>query len=163
MYTLGGLMISADDDMRPYTLMEDSPESLGADEVCRGKLIKTGRNGYTRKSFDILTAFLDVLGKPVRQAPDNYERGELLMDSATDLETNASVDLSHENSLLLRRGPLADDATVKIAQTFRSGTNDIDALDFVEMFLADESQRSMDELNDVYVLVNFRPVVTKMN
>jgi hypothetical protein len=104
-----------------------------------------------------------VLGKPVRQAPDNYERGELLMDSATDLETNASVDLSHENSLLLRRGPLADDATVKIAQTFRSGTNDIDALDFVEMFLADESQRSMDELNDVYVLVNFRPVVTKMN
>jgi len=163
MYTLGGLMISADDDMRPYTLMEDSPESLGADEVCRGKLIKTGRNGYTRKSFDILTAFLDVLGKPVRQAPDNYERGELLMDSATDLETNASVDLSHENSLLLRRGPLADDATVKIAQTFRSGTNDIDALDFVEMFLADESQRSMDELNNVYVLVNFRPVVTKMN
>ena len=28
MYTLGGLMVSADDDMRPYTLMEHSPESL---------------------------------------------------------------------------------------------------------------------------------------
>jgi hypothetical protein len=40
-----------------------------------------------------LTAFSgsDVLGKPVQQVPDNYERGELLMDSATDLETNASV------------------------------------------------------------------------
>jgi hypothetical protein len=163
MYTLGGLMVSADDDMRPYTLMEDSPESLDADEICRGKLIKAGRNGYTRKSFDILTAFLDVLGKPVRQAPDNYERGELLVDSATDLETNASVKLSHENSLLLRRGPVAGDATVKMAQTFRSGTNDIDALDFVEMFLADASQKSLADLNDVYVLVNFRPAVTKMN
>jgi hypothetical protein len=163
MYTLGGLMVSADDDMRPYTLMEDSPESLEADEICRGKLVKAGRNGYTRKSFDILRAFLDVLGKPVGQVPENYERGELLMDSATDLETNASVDLAHENSLLLRRGALADDATVKMAQTFRSGTNDIDALDFVEMFLADESQRSLSDLNDVYVLVNFRPAVTKMN
>jgi len=163
MYTLGGLVVSSDDDMRPFTFMEDSPESLGADEVCRGKLIKAGSNGYTRKSFDILTAFLDVLGKPVEQVPDNYERGELLVDSATDLETNASVELSLENSLLLQRGFLADDATVKIAQTFRSGTNDIDALDFVEMFLADDSQTNLQDLNDVYVLVNFRPAVTKKN
>ena len=43
MYTLGGLMVSADDDMRPYTLMEHSPESLGPDEVCRGKLVKAGQ------------------------------------------------------------------------------------------------------------------------
>src|SRR5260370_3245500 len=50
-----------------------------------------------------------------------------------------------------------------MAQTFRSGTNDIDALDFVEMVLADESQRSLSDLNDVYVLVNFRPAVTKMD
>jgi hypothetical protein len=28
MYALGGLMVSADDDMRRYSLMEDSPESL---------------------------------------------------------------------------------------------------------------------------------------
>ncbi len=27
MYTLGGLLVSSDDDMRPYALMEDSPES----------------------------------------------------------------------------------------------------------------------------------------
>ena len=40
MYTLGGLMVSADDDMRPYALMEDSPESLGDEEVCRGKLLQ---------------------------------------------------------------------------------------------------------------------------
>jgi len=163
MYTLGGLLVSADDDMRPYTLMEDSPESLAEDEVSRGRLLKAGENGYTRKSFDILSAFLDVLGKPAGQVPDNYERGELLVDTAMDLETNATKGLARDNSLLLQRGPLPDDAVVKMAQTFRSGTNDIDAVDFVEMFLDDERQTDLEGLNDVYVLVNFRPAVTKKN
>jgi hypothetical protein len=163
MYTLGGLMVSADDDMRPYTLMEHSPESLGPDEVSRGRLHKAGENGYGKKSFDILTSFLDVLGKPVCQVPDNFEHGELLVDSAFDLETNSSIGGGRENSLLLQHGPLAHDAVVKIAQTFRSGTNDIDAVDYVDMFLDDEHQVNPDTLNDVYVLVNFRPVVTKKN
>jgi hypothetical protein len=44
-----------------------------------------------------------------------------------------------------------------MAQTFRSGTNDI------EMFLGDEGQTNPDDLNNLYVLVNFRPVVTKKN
>ena len=43
--------------MRPYALMENRPESLGSDEVCRGKLLKAGQNGYTRRSFDILKIF----------------------------------------------------------------------------------------------------------
>jgi hypothetical protein len=163
MYTLGGLLVSADDDMRPYTLMEHSPESLAADEVCRGRLLKAGQNGYTRKSFDILTSFLDVLGKPADQVPDNYERGEVLVDTAMDLETNATKGLARENSLLLQRGPVPNSAVVKIAQTFRSGTNDIDAIDYVEMFLDDAAQTNPDQLNDLYVLVNFRPVVTKKN
>jgi len=163
MYTLGGRMISADDDMRPYTLMEHSPESLAPAEVCRGRLIKSGQNGYGRKSFDILAAFSDVLGKPAGQVPDNYERGELLVDTAMDLETNATKGLARENSLLLERGPLSDDAIVKMAQTFRSGTNDLDAIDYVDMFLDDEGQTNLDDLNDVYVLVNFRPVLTKKN
>jgi hypothetical protein len=163
MYTLGGLMVSSDDDMRPYTLMEHSPESLAEDEVSRGRLHKVGRNGYTRKSFDILTSFLDVLGRPAGQVPDNYERGEVLVDSAMDLETNATKGLARENSLVLRRGPVADDAVVKMAQTFRSGTHDIDAIDFVEMFLDNAEQTNPDDLNDLYVLVNFRPVVTKLN
>ncbi len=50
-----------------------------------------------------------------------------------------------------------------MAQTFRSGTNDIDALDYVDMFLADEQQMSLDELTEMYVLVNFRPVLTNKN
>ncbi len=163
MYTLGGLMISSDDDMRPYALMEDSPESLVDDQVCRGRLYKVGEKGFTRKSFDILSSFLDVLGKPAGEAPANYERGELLVDDAMDLETNTTKGLATENSLILRRGPIADDAIVKMAQTYRSGTNDIDALDYVDMFLADEDQTSLDQLNDSYVLVNFRPVITKKN
>jgi hypothetical protein len=163
MYTLGAVLVSSDDDMRPYALMEDSPESLEADEISRGRLHKAGRNHIVHKSFDIIAAFKDVLGKPVSEIPENYDRGELLIDSAMDLETNATKGLTLENSLTLQHGLVPDTAVVKIAQTFRSGTNDIDAIDFVDMFLADERQTDPDALNDVYVLVNFRPVVTRSN
>jgi hypothetical protein len=163
MYTLGGRAISADDDMRPYALMENSVESLGEHEVCRGKLLKVGEQGYGAKSFDIVSAFLDVLGKRVEDVPPNYERGAHLVDTAMDLETNATKGLTRENSLVVERGPLPPDAVVKVAQTFRSGTHDMDAIDFVEMFLDDDQQIDPDELNEQYVLVNFRPVVTKKN
>jgi hypothetical protein len=163
MYTLGSLMVSADDDMRPWTLMEHTRESLNEGEVCRGRLHKAGQNGYSRKSFDIIAAFLDVLGKRVRDVPEHYVRGELLVDTAMELETNATKGLSRENSLLLEHGSIPDDAVVKMAQTFRSGTNDIDAVDFVDLFLDNEEQVNPDDLNDFYVLVNFRPAVTNRN
>lgn len=163
MYSLGGYMISSDDDMRPYSLMEDSPESLENHEISRGRLHKVGRNGYVRKSFDIMSAFLDVLGKPASEVPENYERGENLIDSAMELETNASKGLATENTLFIEPGTVQRDAIVKIAQTFRSGTNDIDAIEFVEMFLEDENQTNPDTLNDIYVLVNFRPAITNCN
>jgi hypothetical protein len=86
-----------------------------------------------------------------------------LVDTAMELETNATKGLAAENSLMLMHGAIADNAVVKIAQTFRSGTNDIDAIDFVDMFLSDEGQTDPDAVNDVYVLVNFRPVVTNRN
>lgn len=163
MYTLGGLMVSADDDMRPYALMEESLESLDAGEISRGRLHRAGRGGYVRKSFDIVGAFLDVLGRPVADVPANYESGELLVDTAMDLETNATRGVSRENSLHLRKGPVRPDAVVKMAQTFRSGTNDIDALDYADLFLTNDEQADPDELNELYVLVNFRPAVTKLN
>jgi len=162
-HTLGDLMISADDDMCPYALIENSPESLDEREISRGKLMKANSEDYVCKSFDILSAFLDVLGKPVSEVPDNYDRGELLIDTAMELETNASQGLSIENSLLVEQGAVSENSIVKMAQTFRSGTNDIDALDFVELFLQDPSQISLDDLNDYYVLVNFRPVITNQN
>jgi hypothetical protein len=163
MYTVGGLMISADDDMRPYALMEENPESLETDEVSRGRLHRASNQHFVHKSFDIMAAFQDVLGKPVSEIPENYARGQLLVDTAMDLETNATKGLAMENSLTLERGRVSESAVVKIAQTFRSGTNDIDAIDFVDLFLADEEQIDPDALNDLYVLVNFRPVVTNRN
>ncbi len=68
-----------------------------------------------------------------------------------------------ENSLLLKKGRVTNNSLVKIAQTFRSGTNDIDAVDYVDMYLSDEDQTDIEALNDLYVLVNFRPVVTNKN
>jgi hypothetical protein len=122
MYTLGAFMVSADDDMRPYALVEGSPESLAHDEVCRGRLHKAGTNGYLQKSYDLLTAFKDVLGRRVREVPANYESGDLLRDTSMDLETNVTTEFTTENSLILKEGALSRNAVIKIAQTFRTGT-----------------------------------------
>jgi hypothetical protein len=163
MHTLGGSMVSSDDDMRPYALMEHSLESLEEGEVSRGRLHRSGHNGYTRKSFDIIGSFIDVLAKKAAEVPDNYDKGDVLVDTAMDLETNATKGLARVNSLILGRGSVPDDAVVKMAQTFRSGTNDIDAMDFADLFLEDEGQMDPDDLNELYVLVNFRPAVTNKN
>jgi hypothetical protein len=164
MYTLGNLMVSADDDMRPDALIETSPESLSENEICRGKLIKFDQQGgYIHKSFDILTAFQDVLGKKASQVPENFETGEFLIDTAMDLETNTTKGYFTDNSLLLQEGRVLNNAIVKIAQTFRTGTNDIDTLDFVHLYLNDENQISPNDLNDFYILTNFRPVITNKN
>jgi hypothetical protein len=162
MYTLGARMVTADDDMRPEALLEDERECLRDGEVSRGRLRRASGSGYSTRSFDVLSAFLDVLGKPVREIPKSYARGELVVDTAMDLETNATKGLARENSLVLEAGSVPDDAVVKIAQTFRTGTNDIDAVDFVDMFLDDEGA-SLSELSELYVLANFRPVVTNKN
>ena len=136
------LVVSSDDDMRPYALMEDSPESLEIEEVCRGRLHKAGNGHHVRKSFDILAAFKDVLGKSTYSKRRKTTSGaNLLIDTGTHLETNATKGLTQENSLMLGTGDRCQmHDIIKIAQTFRSGTNDIDAIDFVEMFLADEKQ-----------------------
>jgi len=163
MYTLGGFMVSADDDMRPDALIENSIESLGDREISRGKLVKAASGGFTRRSFDVLRAFGDVLGKRVSELPANYATGEYLLDTAMDLETNSTKGIARENSLFLEKGEVSPNAVVKIAQTFRTGTNDIDAIDFVDLFLQDDAALTLEDLNDLYVLVNFRPVVTNKN
>jgi hypothetical protein len=106
-YTLGNYMVSSDDDMRPDGLIEDSPESLVADEISRGKLIKHASGGYTQKTFDILSAFADVLGKKVGDVPENFAQGELVVDTAMELETNVSKGLARQNSLLLQKGKVS--------------------------------------------------------
>jgi len=64
-----------------------------------------------------------------------------------------SGDILRRRSLMLQPGPVAENSVVKIAQTFRSGTNDIDQTDFLEMFLEDEDQTCLETLSDFYVLV----------
>jgi len=163
MYTLGGFLVSADDDMRPTALIENSIETLAEGEMSRGKLVKASADGFTRRSFDILRAFHDVLGKKVAEVPSNYAHGEYLVDSGMDLETNATKGITRDSALTLAKGDVAEDAIVKVAQTYRTGTNDIDAIDFVDLFLQDDSAMRIDDLNDLYVLVNFRPAVTNKN
>jgi hypothetical protein len=84
-----------------------------------------------------------------------------------DLETNASLGVATENSLTLVPGSeevsVHDTDIVKMAQTFRTGTSDVDAIDYVEMFLADEEETDIEALNAIYVLSNFRPAITKKN
>ena len=138
-------------------LVEGSPESLGRDEISRGRLHKAGDNGYLQKSFDLLTSFEDVLEKRVREVPGNYASGEFVRDTSIDRETNVSSEFTTGNSLLLQEGAVSKSAQIKIAQTFRTGTNDIDALDYVFMYLHDEKQSHSElrHVNDVYVLDNF--------
>ena len=161
-YTLGGAMISADDDMRPYALV-DAGERPPEGEVCHGKVVKAHSNEFTKRSFDLLRAFREVLGKKVADVPRSFLRGDHLIDTAMDLETNATKGLARENALTLAPGEVDGEAIVKMAQTYRSGTNDIDALDFVDMFLDDEAQSSLDVLGDLYVLQGFRPAITNRN
>ncbi|MGB9275979.1 MAG: hypothetical protein WCC08_12160 [Terrimicrobiaceae bacterium] len=81
MYTLGAFLMSADDDMRPHALIESSPESLETEEIRRGKRLPAAGGGFHKKSFDLLTAFHDVLGRKVNDLPANYEIAELAVHS----------------------------------------------------------------------------------
>jgi len=128
MYSLGAFLVSADDDMRPHALIESSPESLNADEISRGKLMKADAPGFVKKSFDLLTSFHDVLGRKVGELPANYEQGEMVIDTAMDLETNVALDFAGDNSLLLKHGPVPRNAVVKMAQTFRTDLQRYEAL-----------------------------------
>jgi len=86
------------------------------------------------------------------------------VDTAMDLETNVSKDFARDNSYCSKR-VVAKSATVKSRRLSERAQIDIDALDFVHMYLNDQSQHhsNLHEFNDLYVLVNFRPVVTNRN
>ena len=157
-------MVSSDDDMRPFALMEDSPESLQADEISRGRLHKAGKGHAVHKSFDILAAFKDVLGKPVAEIPENYERGELLVDTAMDLETNATkgsrrrelADAAARRGRRRRRSSRSPRRSARAPTTSTRSTSSTCS--------SPTRTRSIPmRVNDLYVLVNFRPVVTNRN
>ncbi|MFH1400487.1 MAG: hypothetical protein ABIH41_03130 [Nanoarchaeota archaeon] len=162
-YTLGRLMISSDDDMRPEGLIAHGNESLLEQEVARGILSAPDGDGCTVVQYDFIQAMMEVLGKKVREAPKHYARGRMIRDSAMTLETNTTTGYTDHNTLVLEEGPIRPGATIKAAQTFRTGTADFDAIDFAEMFLREDRQLNPLDLSKVYVLQNFRPALTDLN
>ena len=79
MYTLGGLMVSSDDDMRPYALMEHSPESLD-DGRGQPRPAAQGRARTATAASRSTSSprFWMCSASRSAEVPDNYERGELL-------------------------------------------------------------------------------------
>ena len=162
-YTLGNLFISSDDDMHPTSYFERE-KGLKESEIARGRYIP--REGRYRNTPDnILVSFLEVLGKKVDEISSSYLRGNLVLDSSTDLLTNNTKPgaLSSSIMLTLMRGEVPGDSIVKLAQTFRTGSSDIDIKDYVDEFFRNPVLVTMNDLSKVFVLSDLRPCVTKVN
>jgi hypothetical protein len=156
-------MVSSDDDMRPYGYI-DSKQRLGDKDICRGHLVKKEQFSHASSvDFDFFGKFLEVLGKSERDVPKNYLRGEYVIDSAMDLSTNASNGLEESNVLSVVQGAVDSDQRVAMALSYRTGTADIDAIDFIEMIIRDDSYNDFDELRDFYVIDELRPAITNKN
>jgi len=164
LYTLGSHMISIDDDMRPYELRVDSAGPLAEGEISRGTLVNSSDSRtVSQKASDPIGHFVNCLGKKYSDLPEEYLGAHVLLDSQMDLQTNASLGLQRDTNLVLEgEAPAADDV-VKMAQTYRTGTNDIDAIDFVEMCLENESQEEFSRHEDVFALEHLSPVATSIN
>lgn len=163
LYTLNGLMISSDDDMRPYGYI-DRKQNLNNLEICKGHLVKKEKfHGVSKVNFDFFGKFLEVLGKKERDIPKQYVRGDYVVDSAMDLSTNASNGLEESNTLSVIPGSIKPDQKVAMALTYRTGTADIDAVDFIQMIINDSSYNDFDELRDFYVIDDLRPAITNKN
>ncbi|MFA4953114.1 MAG: hypothetical protein WC584_02750 [Candidatus Pacearchaeota archaeon] len=162
-YTLGNLFISSDDDMYPLALFERQ-KGLKEGEILKGRYVpREGR--YRTSPDDILVGFLEVLGKSVAEVPDTYERGNLIQDSNTDLLTNNTKPgaLNSPNTLSLIRGEVSPTAIIKLAQTFRTGSSDVDSKDYVEEFLRNPVLVTMSDLSKVYAISDYKPCITKVN
>ena len=162
-YTIGNLFVSSDDDMHPVALFEPR-KGLGEDEIAKGRYVhKEGR--YRTTPDNILVSFLEVLGKNVNEVPDTYLRGNLVQDSSAELLTNNTKPdaLTSSNKLTLMRGQVSPTSIVKLAQTFRTGSSDVDSKDYVNEFLRNPALVTMSDLSKVYVLSDYQPCVTKVN
>ena len=164
MYTLGGLMVSADDDMRPYALMEHSPESLDADEVCRGRLHKAGAERLQPQ----VVRHPRVLPRRAGQAR-RRGAGQLRARRAAGGHRDGPGDQRHQGA-----GARELAAAAARAVAGRRGREDGPDVPLRHQrhrrhrlssrcSSTTRGRSNPDDLNDLYVLVNFRPVVTKKN
>lgn len=161
MCTLGGLMVSSDDDMRPYALAE------------RARVARRGRDQPRpaapgrRLHQEVVRHRRRVPGR-ARQAgrrPAGQLRERRLPERHRDGTGDQRLDRPvAPGELSAARGrPGAGGRGRQDRPDVRTGANDIDALDFAEMFLGNDDQIDPDELNEFYVLTNFRPATTKQN
>ena len=166
-YTLGNLFVSADDDMRPHGLHHQNQLALDEKEVLRGTYVdkKDPKKEIDKKEDDLLRAYLEVLGKKLSQISANYKSGSTLKDSATDHLTNVTTGRLEPNRVALAEDVLhlSLDAHIVTAQTYRSGSADVDAIDYANDFLITPENAFINDMSFRYVLQGFHPCITKTN
>ena len=108
--------------------MEHSPESLGDGEVSRGRLHQAGQNGYAPQVVRHPRLVPRRAGQAGRQTfRKTTSRARSWSTPRWTWRPTPPTGSHARTPLLLERGAVPADAIVKMAQTFRSGTNDIDA------------------------------------
>lgn len=164
LYTTGDFFISADDDMRPHGLHAAESGILSEGEVLKGRYMdkRTLDGQVRRQEYDLLAAYLDVLGKRVRDV-SGYCLGTTLVDSMTDLYTNKTVTGLVPNTVSVVGKEVNPDAKIITAQTFRSGSADVDAVDYVHDFLVNPHLAFINDMMMRYVIERFQPCVTATN
>lgn len=164
-YTLGRKVISSDDDMLPggYVSKDANGDVLADGEVMRAETVSDLAQAEFRE-YDLYAAFLNILGT----SPETLgiEMGEYLEDPCYDLETNAVKDrASVQKTSSLHVKPLdspLEGTRVRFAQTYRTGTSDLDAVELLALYLNSDAS-DVASLSNHFVLQGFKPVVTRKN
>lgn len=165
LYTLGDLFVSVDDDMKPYGYVSKETEDLCEGVVLKGIYIdKKNLESETRKiETDLLSAYLEILGKNVGDVPENYAVGRTLNDSMTYLFTNKTKGGFEPNEISVGKGKIGKNTRIVTAQTFRSGSADVDAVDYAEDFMITPENAFINDMSLLYVIKGYKPCVTKTN
>jgi len=152
--------MTVDDDMLPIGIFCEGANQSTA--ICEGTFIpKTGRD-YEEKDQNIARAFLDVLGKKVSEIKIGH--GKHIFDDSVDFYSNNSKGPLSENiKLVLKPGQIKKDCIVKIAQTYRTGSPDIDAIDYINAYFDESYVIATNDLNKIFALNSFSPCITKTN
>ncbi|MFH0948920.1 MAG: hypothetical protein V1802_00355 [Candidatus Aenigmatarchaeota archaeon] len=164
-YTLGRKFISSDDDMQPGGYVSKNGIALNEDEVMKAKTISDLRKSRW-EDFDIAGSFLDILGK----SPETMglQTGEYIEDPNYDVVTNSVKNIGNANKdseTILYLKPLVspmEKTKIRLAQSFRTGTSDIDAVELLHLFL-DSNAADLVDLKSYFVITGQKPVVTAKN
>lgn len=167
-YTLGGHFVSVDDDIRPHALIHRNPEELTYPEVAKGIFVSRKSDLYKKYDNDVIGAFMYFLGKRVADLTQSDITGTAVRDDMADFYTNmmlGRIEEGRSNVLSVVGGDVNPGATIKIAQTFRTGSYDVDAYDYAEEFLREGGPEllAVNDMSIKYVLKAFMPFVAQNN